>query len=142
MIVTRFDANTGLFETILGKEDAIISDALNHASIIDGVRLCKAMRFRYANNLSNAFRTASEKVVPSVVMIQTTPQTHRSAIGNGPTPDAIPSTADVAAVQVRAFARAEDPGRNLRPAALEGARAELAATRIRRLRTTSAVSPE
>ena len=45
-----FDANTGLFETILAKEDAIISDALNHASIIDGVRLCKAMRFRYANN--------------------------------------------------------------------------------------------
>ena len=45
-----FDANTGLFETILGKEDAIISDALNHASIIDGVRLCKAKRFRYANN--------------------------------------------------------------------------------------------
>lgn len=45
-----FDANTGLFETILGKEDAIISDALNHASIIDGVRLCKAMRFRYSNN--------------------------------------------------------------------------------------------
>ncbi len=45
-----FDANAGLFETILGKEDAIISDALNHASIIDGVRLCKAMRFRYPNN--------------------------------------------------------------------------------------------
>lgn len=45
-----FDANTGLFETILDQEDAIISDALNHASIIDGVRLCKAMRFRYANN--------------------------------------------------------------------------------------------
>ena len=45
-----FDANTGLFETILGAEDAIISDALNHASIIDGVRLCKAKRFRYANN--------------------------------------------------------------------------------------------
>ncbi|KKD61484.1 2-amino-3-ketobutyrate CoA ligase [Grimontia sp. AD028] len=45
-----FDANAGLFETILGAEDAIISDALNHASIIDGVRLCKAMRFRYANN--------------------------------------------------------------------------------------------
>ncbi|MCP4955092.1 glycine C-acetyltransferase [Photobacterium aquimaris] len=45
-----FDANTGLFETILGAEDAIISDALNHASIIDGVRLCKAMRFRYSNN--------------------------------------------------------------------------------------------
>jgi len=45
-----FDANAGLFETILGAEDAIISDALNHASIIDGVRLCKAKRFRYANN--------------------------------------------------------------------------------------------
>ena len=45
-----FDANTGLFETLLGPEDAIISDALNHASIIDGVRLCKAKRYRYANN--------------------------------------------------------------------------------------------
>ncbi|GIU12372.1 glycine C-acetyltransferase [Shewanella morhuae] len=45
-----FDANTGLFETLLDAEDAIISDALNHASIIDGVRLCKAKRFRYANN--------------------------------------------------------------------------------------------
>ncbi len=45
-----FDANTGLFETLLGPEDAIISDALNHASIIDGVRLCKAKRLRYANN--------------------------------------------------------------------------------------------
>jgi len=45
-----FDANGGLFETLLSKEDAIISDALNHASIIDGVRLCKAQRFRYNNN--------------------------------------------------------------------------------------------
>lgn len=45
-----FDANTGLFETILGKDDAVISDELNHASIIDGVRLCKAARFRYKNN--------------------------------------------------------------------------------------------
>ena len=45
-----FDANGGLFETLLGAEDAIISDELNHASIIDGVRLCKAARFRYANN--------------------------------------------------------------------------------------------
>jgi len=45
-----FDANAGLFETILGAEDAIISDQLNHASIIDGVRLCKAERFRYANS--------------------------------------------------------------------------------------------
>jgi glycine C-acetyltransferase len=45
-----FDANTGLFEALLGPEDAIISDALNHASIIDGVRLCKAARHRYAND--------------------------------------------------------------------------------------------
>ncbi|MEL0034811.1 MAG: glycine C-acetyltransferase [Gammaproteobacteria bacterium] len=45
-----FDANAGLFETILGPDDAIISDELNHASIIDGVRLCKAKRFRYKNN--------------------------------------------------------------------------------------------
>lgn len=45
-----FDANGGLFEALLGKEDAIISDALNHASIIDGVRLCKAARYRYKNN--------------------------------------------------------------------------------------------
>ncbi len=45
-----FDANGGLFETLLGAEDAIISDELNHASIIDGVRLCKARRFRYRNN--------------------------------------------------------------------------------------------
>ena len=44
-----FDANGGLFETLLGPEDAVISDSLNHASIIDGVRLCKAMRFRYNN---------------------------------------------------------------------------------------------
>ena len=45
-----FDANGGLFETLLGEEDAVISDALNHASIIDGIRLCKAKRFRYNNN--------------------------------------------------------------------------------------------
>ena len=45
-----FDANTGLFETILSKDDAVISDELNHASIIDGVRLCKAVRFRYKHN--------------------------------------------------------------------------------------------
>ncbi len=45
-----FDANGGLFETLLGPEDAVLSDQLNHASIIDGVRLCKAGRFRYANN--------------------------------------------------------------------------------------------
>lgn len=45
-----FDANGGVFETLLGAEDAIISDALNHASIIDGIRLCKAQRYRYAHN--------------------------------------------------------------------------------------------
>jgi len=45
-----FDANTGLFETILSADDAVISDELNHASIIDGVRLCKAARYRYKNN--------------------------------------------------------------------------------------------
>ena len=45
-----WDANGGLFETILGPEDAVISDELNHASIIDGVRLCKAQRFRYRNS--------------------------------------------------------------------------------------------
>jgi len=45
-----FDANGGVFEALLGEEDAVISDALNHASLIDGIRLCKAARFRYANN--------------------------------------------------------------------------------------------
>ena len=48
-----FDANGGLFETLLGAEDAVISDALNHASIIDGIRLCKAKRYRYRNNDMN-----------------------------------------------------------------------------------------
>lgn len=50
LYAAAFDANGGLFEPLLGPEDAIISDALNHASIIDGVRLCKAKRYRYANN--------------------------------------------------------------------------------------------
>ena len=45
-----FDANGGLFETLLDEQDAVISDALNHASIIDGIRLCKARRLRYAND--------------------------------------------------------------------------------------------
>jgi len=57
-----FDANGGVFEPLLGEEDAIISDALNHASIIDGVRLCKAQRYRYANadmeELENQLKTA------------------------------------------------------------------------------------
>ena len=60
-----FDANGGLFETLLGPEDAIISDELNHASIIDGVRLCKAARYRYKNNdladLEAKLREATEK---------------------------------------------------------------------------------
>jgi glycine C-acetyltransferase len=59
-----FDANGGLFETILGPEDAVLSDALNHASIIDGVRLCKARRFRYENNnmadLENQLKAAQD----------------------------------------------------------------------------------
>ncbi|MEM6264522.1 MAG: glycine C-acetyltransferase [Bacteroidota bacterium] len=50
LYAAAFDANGGVFEPLLGKEDAIISDALNHASIIDGVRLCKAARYRYAHN--------------------------------------------------------------------------------------------
>src|SRR5690606_13498389 len=45
-----WDANGGVFETLLGPEDAVLSDELNHASIIDGIRLCKARRFRYRNN--------------------------------------------------------------------------------------------
>ncbi len=50
LYAAAFDANAGLFETLLGPEDAVISDALNHASIIDGIRLCKAQRHRYANS--------------------------------------------------------------------------------------------
>ncbi|WP_338804074.1 glycine C-acetyltransferase [Xenorhabdus griffiniae] len=56
-----FDANGGLFETLFGPEDAIISDALNHASIIDGIRLCKAKRYRYANNDMQELRVQLEK---------------------------------------------------------------------------------
>jgi glycine C-acetyltransferase len=56
-----FDANAGLFETILNKDDAIISDELNHASIIDGVRLCKAQRYRYKNNDMQDLRVKLEE---------------------------------------------------------------------------------
>lgn len=56
-----FDANGGLFETLLGEDDAIISDELNHASIIDGVRLCKAKRFRYKNNDMDDLRAKLEE---------------------------------------------------------------------------------
>ncbi len=60
-----FDANTGLFETLLGAEDAIISDSLNHASIIDGVRLCKAKRLRYANSDMNALEDCLKEAADS-----------------------------------------------------------------------------
>ena len=60
-----FDANTGLFETLLGEQDAVISDALNHASIIDGIRLCKAKRLRYAhgdmNDLERKLQEAQDR---------------------------------------------------------------------------------
>ncbi|NVK28334.1 MAG: glycine C-acetyltransferase [Flavobacteriia bacterium] len=65
LYAAAFDANGGVFEPLLGPEDAIISDSLNHASIIDGVRLCKAMRFRYENNnmsdLEAQLQAANEK---------------------------------------------------------------------------------
>ncbi|MGY3371962.1 glycine C-acetyltransferase [Bradyrhizobium sp. GM2.4] len=66
-----FDANAGLFEALIEADDAVISDSLNHASIIDGVRLCKAKRFRYANNdmseLEQALREASDSRTVLVV---------------------------------------------------------------------------
>jgi glycine C-acetyltransferase len=62
LYATCFDANGGVFEPLLNEEDAIISDSLNHASIIDGIRLCKAQRYRYANadmdDLENQLKTA------------------------------------------------------------------------------------
>lgn len=67
-----FDANTGLFETLLTEEDAIISDELNHASIIDGVRLCKAKRFRYKNNdMADLERCLAEAGDSRIKMIAT-----------------------------------------------------------------------
>ena len=67
-----FDANGGLFETILNEEDAVISDELNHASIIDGVRLCKAQRYRYKNNdmkdLEEKLKEAREKNTKQVLI--------------------------------------------------------------------------
>ena len=64
-----FDANTGLFETILNEEDAIISDALNHASLIDGIRLCKAKRFRYAHSDMQELEAALQKAAGSRVRL-------------------------------------------------------------------------
>jgi glycine C-acetyltransferase len=67
-----FDANAGLFETILGPDDAIISDALNHASIIDGVRLCKAKRFRFLHmdmvDLESKLQEAQSAGCPKVMI--------------------------------------------------------------------------
>jgi len=67
-----FDANGGVFEPLLGDADAIISDELNHASIIDGVRLCKAMRFRYKNNdmadLEEKLKDAKEKGAKQILI--------------------------------------------------------------------------
>jgi len=61
LYAAAFDANGGVFEPLLGPEDAIISDSLNHASIIDGVRLCKAKRYRYANNDMNELEAQLKK---------------------------------------------------------------------------------
>ena len=68
-----FDANTGLFEALLGSEDAIVSDELNHASIIDGIRMSKARRYRYANNdmaaLASALQEASETGARTILVV-------------------------------------------------------------------------
>ncbi|MDG1098521.1 MAG: glycine C-acetyltransferase [Bacteroidia bacterium] len=73
LYAAAFDANGGVFEPLLGAEDAIISDSLNHASIIDGVRLCKAMRFRYANNdmadLEQQLIAANEKGAKNKIIV-------------------------------------------------------------------------
>jgi len=71
LYAAAFDANGGLFEPLLNKDDAIISDSLNHASIIDGVRLCKAARYRYANNDMNDLETQ---------LIEANKQNHRFKI--------------------------------------------------------------
>jgi glycine C-acetyltransferase len=73
LYAAAFDANGGVFEPILGPEDAIISDALNHASIIDGVRLCKAMRYRYQHNdmedLEKQLQDADAKGAQSKIIV-------------------------------------------------------------------------
>ena len=73
LYAAAFDANGGVFEPLLGAEDAIISESLNHASIIDGVRLCKAMRFRYANNdmadLEQQLIAANEKGAKNKIIV-------------------------------------------------------------------------
>lgn len=73
LYAAAFDANGGVFEPLFGEGDAIISDSLNHASIIDGVRLCKAMRFRYANNdmadLEQQLISANEKGAKNKIIV-------------------------------------------------------------------------
>lgn len=73
LYAAAFDANGGVFEPLLGPEDAIISDALNHASIIDGVRLCKAMRFRYLHNdmadLESKLQEAREAGAKQIIVV-------------------------------------------------------------------------
>lgn len=73
LYAAAFDANGGVFEPLLGPEDAIISDALNHASIIDGVRLCKAMRFRYQHNdmadLEKQLQDAREQGAKNIIIV-------------------------------------------------------------------------
>lgn len=64
-----FDANTGLFETILNEQDAVISDSLNHASLIDGIRLCKAKRFRYAHSDMHELETALQQAAEARVRL-------------------------------------------------------------------------
>jgi len=72
LYAAAFDANGGLFEPLLGPEDAIVSDALNHASIIDGIRLCKAKRYRYANSdmndLEDKLKTAREEDARTILI--------------------------------------------------------------------------
>ncbi len=79
-----FDANGGLFETLLTDEDAVISDELNHASIIDGIRLCKARRFRYRNNdmdsLESALKDASTARRRRLPPMACSPWTERSLL--------------------------------------------------------------
>jgi len=65
-----FDANGGLFEALLGEEDAVISDALNHASVIDGIRLCKAKRYRYQNNDMNDLEVQLQQAVKDSARIK------------------------------------------------------------------------
>lgn len=73
LYAAAFDANGGVFEPLLGPEDAIISDALNHASIIDGVRLCKAMRFRYQHNdmvdLEKQLKDARDQGAKEIIIV-------------------------------------------------------------------------